>query len=81
MALLTLAKPLTAVAGDGAASIAAGGIVPRHETRIVMPREVLRTGGEKLVVDFRVLARIGYSAFTSRDSLTNPAEAGESLGK
>jgi Domain of unknown function (DUF4424) len=47
---LLLAFP--AFADDSAASIAAGGLVPRRETRIVMAKEVLQIGPEKVVVDY-----------------------------
>jgi hypothetical protein len=48
------ALPLTmqSFADDSAASIAAGGLVPRRETRIVMAKEVLRISPEKVVVDY-----------------------------
>jgi hypothetical protein len=39
-------------ADDSAASIAAGGLVPRRETRIVMAKEVLKIGLRKVVVDY-----------------------------
>jgi hypothetical protein len=41
-----------ALADDSAASIAAGGLVPRRETRIVMAKEVLRISPDKIVVDY-----------------------------
>jgi hypothetical protein len=47
-----LAVSLPALADDGAASIAAGGLVPRRETRIVMAKEVLRISEKKIVVDY-----------------------------
>jgi hypothetical protein len=40
------------LADDSAAAIAAGGLVPRRETRIVMAKEVLRIGLKKIVVDY-----------------------------
>jgi hypothetical protein len=40
------------VADDSAASIAAGGLVPRRETRIVMAKEVLWISEKKVVVDY-----------------------------
>jgi hypothetical protein len=40
------------IADDSAASIAAGGLVPRRETRIVMSKEVLRISEKKVVVDY-----------------------------
>jgi hypothetical protein len=43
---------LPAPADDAAASIAAGGLVPRRETRIVMAKEVLRISPDKVVVDY-----------------------------
>ena len=39
-------------ADDSSASIAAGGLVPRRETRIVMAKEVLEIGPTKVVVDY-----------------------------
>jgi len=44
--------PTPALADDSAASIAAGGLVPRRETRIVMAKEVLRISPAKIVVDY-----------------------------
>lgn len=41
-----------APADDSAASIAAGGLVSRRETRIVMAKEVLRISPDKIVVDY-----------------------------
>jgi hypothetical protein len=41
-----------APADDSAASIAAGGLVPRRETRIVMAKEVLRISPGKVQVDY-----------------------------
>ena len=41
-----------AQADDSAASIAAGGLVPRRETRIVMAKEVLRISNKKVAVDY-----------------------------
>src|ERR1700733_6346931 len=43
---------LAARADDSAASIAAGGLVPRHEARIVMAKEVLLISLNKIVVDY-----------------------------
>jgi hypothetical protein len=39
-------------ADDGAASIAAGGLVARHETRIVMAKEILTISQGKVLVDY-----------------------------
>lgn len=39
-------------ADDGAASIAAGGIVMKRESRIVMAKEVLKISEDKVVVDY-----------------------------
>jgi hypothetical protein len=47
-----LAAPVTLRADDSAASIAAGGLVPRRETRIVMAKEMLRISDKKVVVDY-----------------------------
>jgi len=47
-----LAASMSVLADDGAASIAAGGLVPRRETRIVMAKEVLRISEKKIVVDY-----------------------------
>jgi Domain of unknown function (DUF4424) len=55
LALLPLASKLLcspAFADDGAASIAAGGIVMIHEPRITMHKEVLRISAEKVSVDY-----------------------------
>lgn len=43
---------LPAPADDSAASIAAGGLVARRETRIVMAKEVLRISPDKIAVDY-----------------------------
>jgi len=43
---------MPARADDSAAAIAAGGLVPRRETRIVMAREVLQISLKKVVVDY-----------------------------
>jgi hypothetical protein len=43
---------IPAWADDSAASIAAGGLVPRREVRIVMAKEVLRISPDKVVVDY-----------------------------
>ena len=47
-----LAAPVTLRADDSAASIAAGGLMPRRETRIVMAKEVLRISDKKVIVDY-----------------------------
>ena len=44
--------PAAGFADDSAASIAAGGLVPRRETRIVMAKEILRISPQKVVVDY-----------------------------
>jgi Domain of unknown function (DUF4424) len=44
--------PCQGFADDSAASIAAGGLVARRETRIVMAKEVLRISPTKIVVDY-----------------------------
>jgi hypothetical protein len=49
---LSLVAPTPCLADDSAASIAAGGLVPRRETRIVMAKEVLRISLKKVVVDY-----------------------------
>jgi uncharacterized protein DUF4424 len=41
-----------ALADDSAASIAAGGLVARRETRIAMAKEVLRISPDKVIVDY-----------------------------
>jgi hypothetical protein len=51
-AVLAVAAPASVLADDSAAAIAAGGLVPRRETRIVMAKEVLRIGLKKVVVDY-----------------------------
>jgi uncharacterized protein DUF4424 len=48
----TLCTPLVGFADDSAASIAAGGLVARRETRIVMAKEVLRISPDKVIVDY-----------------------------
>lgn len=48
----SLTAPIPGLADDSAAAIAAGGLVPRNETRIVMAKEVLRIGLKKVVVDY-----------------------------
>jgi len=40
------------MADDGAASIAAGGLVSRRETRVIMAKEVLSISTQKIVVDY-----------------------------
>ena len=50
--VLGLAASVAALADDSAAAIAAGGLVPRRETRIVMAKEVLRISLKKIVVDY-----------------------------
>jgi hypothetical protein len=47
-----LVASMPALADDSAAAIAAGGLVPRRETRIVMAREVLQISEKKVVVDY-----------------------------
>jgi len=47
-----LVASMPARADDSAAAIAAGGLVPRRETRIVMAREVLQISLKKVVVDY-----------------------------
>lgn len=50
---LALLVPLSARADDGAASIAAGGLIlMKREPRITMAKEVLRIGPGKVVVDY-----------------------------
>jgi hypothetical protein len=51
-AALAVAAPVSVLADDSAAAIAAGGLVPRRETRIVMAKEVLSIGLKKVVVDY-----------------------------
>ena len=50
--VLAIAAPASLLADDSAASIAAGGLVPRREARIVMAKEVLRIGCKKVIVDY-----------------------------
>jgi hypothetical protein len=45
-------SPARGFADDSAASIAAGGLVSRRETRIVMAKEILRISPDKIVVDY-----------------------------
>jgi hypothetical protein len=49
---MTFCAAAPAAGDDSAASIAAGGLVPRRETRIVMAKEVLRISPDKVVVDY-----------------------------
>jgi hypothetical protein len=49
---LALLAAVPTLADDSAASIAAGGLVARRETRIVMAKEVLRISPDKIVVDY-----------------------------
>lgn len=49
---LGISAPVPGLADDSAASIAAGGLVPRRETRIVMAKEVLRISLKKVIVDY-----------------------------
>ena len=50
--MFSFAAPVATLADDSAASIAAGGLVSRRETRIVMAKEVLRISDKKVVVDY-----------------------------
>ncbi|HVU47759.1 MAG TPA: DUF4424 family protein [Terracidiphilus sp.] len=52
LASIFLALPVTMLADDSAASIAAGGLVARRETRVVMAKEVLRISPAKVIVDY-----------------------------
>ncbi len=47
-----VAISMPVLADDSAASIAAGGLVPRRETRIVMAKEVLQISPTQVVVDY-----------------------------
>jgi hypothetical protein len=47
-----LSTPAAAFADDSAASIAAGGLVARRETRIVMAKEVLEISPTKVIVEY-----------------------------
>ncbi len=49
---LSFGGPISGWADDAAAAIAAGGLLPRRETRIVMAKEVLRISDKKVVVDY-----------------------------
>jgi hypothetical protein len=51
-AVLVLEGLVSLHADDGASSIAAGGIVFKRETRIVMAKEVLKISATKIVVDY-----------------------------
>ena len=54
--ILALSLPASSLsADDGAASIAAGGIVMVREPRITMQNEVLRISGSKVRVDYEFL--------------------------
>jgi hypothetical protein len=50
--LALLMAPAAVSADDSAAAIAAGGLVARRETRVVMAREVLRISPTKVIVDY-----------------------------
>lgn len=52
VALSVLTFPMPALSDDTAVAIAAGGLVPRRETRIIMAKEVLRISDKKVVVDY-----------------------------
>ncbi len=49
---MALFAAVPALADDSAASIAAGGLVARRETRIVMAKEILQISPDKIVVDY-----------------------------
>jgi hypothetical protein len=51
-AAVLVVAPFFVLADDSAASIAAGGLVSRRETRVVMAKEVLRISDKKVVVDY-----------------------------
>jgi len=67
VSLLAVGAPVSILADDGAASIAAGGLVPRRETRIVMAKEVLKISLKKVVVDY------GFRNDTDQDVTTEVA--------
>ena len=50
--LVLLLSLSTVRADDGAASIAAGGIVMKRESRIVMAKEILKISEDKVIVDY-----------------------------
>ena len=52
LAALQVLPCIPALADDSAASVAAGGLVARRETRIVMANEVLKISPQKVVVDY-----------------------------
>ena len=52
LALSAFLASSTSLADDGAASIAAGGIVMTREPRITMAKEVLEIGTDKVIVDY-----------------------------
>jgi len=49
---VVVCSPVVGFADDSAASIAAGGLVPRRETQIVMAKEILHIGPTKVIVDY-----------------------------
>ncbi len=51
-ALSVLVSPVVGLADDSAASVAAGGLIPHRETRIVMEKEVLQITVKKVIVDY-----------------------------
>jgi hypothetical protein len=51
-AALAFIVPDRALAGDSAASVAAGGLVPRHSAHIVLARETIHISDKTVVVDY-----------------------------
>jgi Domain of unknown function (DUF4424) len=51
-ACIAVSSICSAMADDGAASIAAGGLISRRETRVVMAKEILLISEKKIVVDY-----------------------------
>jgi hypothetical protein len=62
--VLLAALCASAKADDGAASIAAGGIVMKHEPRITMQKETLRIGASKVQVDYEFRNDTGSDIIT-----------------
>ena len=83
-ALLAVTQPF-AIADDSAAVIAAGGLVPRRETRIVMAKEALRISEKKVIVDYdfrndtdeNVTTEVAFPVSPYEDSPNGPSISNE----
>jgi hypothetical protein len=78
---------IPAFADDSAAAIAAGGLVARRETRIVMAKEVLHISEKKIVVDYdfrndsneNVTTEVAFPVPSYTDEIDQPAVPLESF--